>query len=76
MAHLGHPLLGDTAYGSGFAASKSKLSQPAQQALSHLRGQALHAAVLGFDHPRTGKHLRFEAPVPQAMARLLAALKT
>jgi len=75
MAHLGHPLLGDTAYGSGFAASKSKLPLKAQGDLSHLRGQALHAAVLGFDHPRTGKHLRFEAPLPEPMARLLASIK-
>ncbi|MBG1230889.1 RluA family pseudouridine synthase [Aestuariivirga litoralis] len=75
MAHLGHPLLGDGTYGSGFAASKSKLPKPAQDALSHLRGQALHATVLGFDHPRTGKHLRFEAPLPPVMAALLLALK-
>jgi len=75
MAHLGHPLLGDTAYGSGFAASKSKLSLKAQGDLTHLRGQALHAGVLGFDHPRTGKHLRFEAPLPEPMARLMASIK-
>jgi len=75
MAHLGHPLLGDTAYGSGFAASKSKLSLTAQGDLTHLRGQALHAAVLGFDHPRTEKHLRLEAPLPEPMARLLASIK-
>ncbi len=74
MAHIGHPLLGDTTYGSGFSASKSKLSEPARAALSHLKGQALHAAILGFDHPRTGKHLRFEAPLPPLFMELKAAL--
>ena len=76
MAHIGHPLLGDVTYGSGFMASKSKLSRDAQNALARLNGQALHAAVLGFDHPRTGKHLRFEAPLSEAMARLQVSLKT
>ncbi|MDE2383748.1 MAG: RluA family pseudouridine synthase [Alphaproteobacteria bacterium] len=75
MAHIGHPLLGDGTYGSGFAASKSKLSPAAREALARLEGQALHATVLGFDHPRSGKHLRFEAPLPAALAALHAALK-
>jgi 23S rRNA pseudouridine1911/1915/1917 synthase len=75
MAHIGHPLLGDVVYGGGFKSSKSKLSEAALRSLSYLRGQALHAAVLGFDHPVTGKHLRFESKLPEAMARLKAALK-
>ena len=37
--------------------------------------QALHAAVLGFDHPVTGKTLHFEAPVPPDMAELIHALE-
>ncbi len=74
MAHIGHPLLGDVVYGGGFKSSKSKLSEAAALSLSYLRGQALHAAVLGFDHPVTGKHLRFESRLPEAMAKLMAAL--
>ena len=35
---------------------------------------ALHAAVLGFTHPRSGERLRFEAPLPADLAELLAAL--
>ena len=76
MAHIGHPLLGDGTYGSGFAASKSKLTEKARQALAALDGQALHATLLGFDHPRTGKHLRFSAPLPKALAALHNALKS
>ena len=75
MASINHPLLGDHVYGAGFAASKSKLSDEANEALGHLHGQALHATVLGFDHPVSGKHLRFEAKPPEALAKLHAALK-
>jgi len=75
MAHIGHPLLGDDVYGGGFKSSKSKLSAPAVESLSHLRGQALHATVLGFDHPVTGKHLRFEASLPPALSKLHHDLK-
>ncbi len=76
MAHIGHPLLGDTTYGSGFAASKAKLSPAAREALNYLRGQALHATVLGFSHPRTAKQLRFDAPLPAPLAALHTALKS
>ncbi|HYM99522.1 MAG TPA: RluA family pseudouridine synthase, partial [Aestuariivirgaceae bacterium] len=49
LSHLGHPVLGDPAYGKGFAASVKRLSQPAEQALEVLGRQALHADVLGFE---------------------------
>ncbi len=75
MAHIGHPLLGDDVYGGGFKSSKSKLSDAAVNSLSYLKGQALHATVLGFDHPVTGKHLRFEAPLPVALSKLHRDLK-
>jgi len=74
MAHIGHPLLGDNVYGSGFNSSKVKLSAPARDALGQVRGQALHAAVLGFEHPRTGKAMRFESKLPVALEALLKAL--
>lgn len=75
MAHIGHPLLGDDVYGSGFAASRSKLDVPAVNALDQLRGQALHAAVLGFEHPITGDAMRFEVEPSDGLARLIGALK-
>ncbi len=75
LAHIGHPLLGDHIYGSGFATSKSKLNVQTNEALGHLHGQALHATVLGFDHPVSGKHLRFESPLPKALATLRKAAK-
>ncbi len=75
MAHIGHPLLGDGTYGAGFSTSKVKLAEAARNSLNYLRGQALHAAVLGFDHPVTGKHLRFEAELPKPLSQLLHDLK-
>ena len=74
MAHIGHPLLGDTTYGAGFAASARRLTNRAQAALKALGRQALHAAVLGFEHPVTGRRLRFESAWPAELRELLEAL--
>ncbi len=74
MAHIGHPVLGDPVYGTGFAASARKLPEAARTALTVLGRQALHAAVLGFEHPVGGRRLRFESAVPADMARLRTAL--
>jgi len=74
LAHIGHPLLGDPAYGKGFAASKSTLPQVAQAALGRLNRQALHAAVLGFEHPVTGKKMRFQSDPPPDLQRLIDSL--
>lgn len=74
LTHAGHPLLGDTLYGAGFATKINKLPEEAQIALRALGRQALHAAVLGFAHPVTGEHLRFEAEMPPEMAALATAL--
>jgi 23S rRNA pseudouridine1911/1915/1917 synthase len=37
--------------------------------------QALHAAVLGFEHPVSGEMMRFEAPLPDDMATMIQALR-
>ena len=63
MAHIGHPLVGDTVYGS----SKNNF---------HLQGQTLHARLLGFIHPSTGKYVEFEAPLPDYFTALLEKLDT
>lgn len=76
MAHIGHPLLGDQVYGSGFKTKANRLSEAQQAALKRLNRQALHAAALGFEHPRTGEFLHFESPVPADLAALLEALRT
>ena len=75
MAHIGHPLLGDKTYGSGFRSSESKLPDAARKAIKLLNRQALHATLLGFEHPRTGKPLHFESPAPDDMSMLVSALE-
>lgn len=62
MACIGHPLLGDTVYG------------PEKQPY-RLQGQTLHAGVLGFVHPRTGKYMEFRAPLPEYFEELLKKLR-
>jgi len=76
MAHIGHPLLGDDPYGSGFKTKAKRLSEGQQEALRQLGRQALHAAVLGFEHPVSGKPLRFESPLPADLAQLVSALRS
>ncbi len=75
LAHIGHPIMGDETYATGFKTKASRLNAPAQAALAALGRQALHAAVLGFEHPITHEHLRFEAPLPPDMARLVESLR-
>ncbi len=63
------PLLGDKLYG------KSTLPEALRQRVADLPRQALHAFVLGFVHPITGEHLRFEAPLPTDLVELLSRLR-
>ncbi len=74
MSHIGHPLLGDQLYGSGFATKAVRLPVEAQEALTALGRQALHAAILGFAHPATGEEMLFESEPPSEFANLQAAL--
>jgi 23S rRNA pseudouridine1911/1915/1917 synthase len=75
MAAIGHPLLGDKVYGAGFNASANTLKPEARLALTKLDRQALHAARLGFEHPKTGKPLLFTSPLPADLAALVAAME-
>jgi len=75
MTHLGHPLLGDAVYGGGFKTKAALLPPAARLMLENLGRQALHARLLGFEHPVTGEHLVFESDLPEDLARLAAALR-
>ena len=75
MAKIGHPLLGDESYGAGFKTKAARLSPEARDALRGLGRQALHAAVLGFEHPVSGENLHFESEPPPELQRLIAALR-
>ncbi len=70
LAAIGHPLIGDTTYGKVTPARRAKLPPEAAEFARHFPRQALHAAVLGFAHPRTGKPMRWETPLPADLVEL------
>ena len=74
LAHIGHPILGDASYGTGFKTKASRLGPKTQAALQALGRQALHAYLLTIEHPDTGKILEFRAELPGDLRRLRDAL--
>jgi 23S rRNA pseudouridine1911/1915/1917 synthase len=74
MAHAGHSLVGDPTYGGRRKLPKGAVAEGVADAVKAFDRQALHAAVLGFEHPVSGEVVRFEAPLPPDMAGLLGAL--
>ncbi len=68
LAHIGHPVVGDPAYGKGRTAKKAK-------ELQNFPRQALHAVEIRFIHPRTGKAVKFKSKVPKDMAKLIKRLQ-
>jgi 23S rRNA pseudouridine1911/1915/1917 synthase len=75
LAHIGHPLIGDTTYGAGFKTKIAKLPEGAREAVEALGRQALHAETLGFEHPITREEMMFESELPDDLAALRAALE-
>ncbi len=74
MSYIGHALVGDQTYGGKRAIPKAALGPEQAEALRGFPRQALHAATLGFVHPVSGEHLRFEAPLPDDMAGIISDL--
>ena len=62
MAHIGHPILGDTVYG-------------AKKPVPGLTGQCLHATGLRFIHPRTGEPVELHCPLPPEFTAMLQKLQ-
>ena len=62
MAHIGHPLAGDTVYGS-------------RSAEKDLNGQCLHASELELTHPRSGERLHLKCPLPEEFTVFLSRMK-
>jgi 23S rRNA pseudouridine1911/1915/1917 synthase len=69
LSEYGYPILADPRYG------RSTRDLRLCAAVERIGRQALHAAVLGFDHPATGKRVRFESPLPADMAGALRDLR-
>ena len=74
LSQKGHALLGDPVYGRRVPAAARLLRDGARRAALDFPRQALHAASLGFVHPRTGAELRFETGPPPDFNRLLACI--
>lgn len=62
MAYIGHPVAGDPVYGP-------------KKVITSLGGQCLHAGLVGFVHPRTGRYMEFEAPLPPYFTDFLKTLR-
>ncbi|MER0239054.1 RluA family pseudouridine synthase [Fulvimarina sp. MAC8] len=74
MAHIGHPLVGDAVYGSGFMSKVNALEPHARSVVEAFRRQALHAAELGFVHPVTDEPKHFTSDLPTDLRELAATL--
>ncbi|MCB1500561.1 MAG: RluA family pseudouridine synthase [Bauldia sp.] len=73
MASIGHPVIGDRTYGAGFATKTALLPEPARSLVAAFPRQALHAFLLGFEHPVTGEEMRFEGEPPDDISELIQA---
>ena len=74
LAHAGFPIVGDPLYG-GRRRQGAGAGAALQKALAAFRRQALHAQRLALDHPITGRHHTFEAPLPPDLRALLGVLR-
>jgi 23S rRNA pseudouridine1911/1915/1917 synthase len=75
LAHIGHPLMGDSVYGPHFKTKATHLAPKSRAALAALDRQALHAYLLVLQHPRTGEILHWESPLPEDLLLLQNTLK-
>jgi 23S rRNA pseudouridine1911/1915/1917 synthase len=75
LAHIGHPLMGDSVYGPHFKTKANQLGPRSRAALDALGRQALHAYLLVLEHPRTQEILRWERPLLEDLLLLKGALE-
>lgn len=62
MSYIGHPVAGDPVYGP-------------KKVIEYLGGQCLHAGLIGFKHPRTGKYIEIESELPEYFTDFLRRIK-
>jgi 23S rRNA pseudouridine1911/1915/1917 synthase len=74
LSHLKYPIVGDPVYGGRFGQPKGA-SPELIAVLRAFKRQALHAATLGFDHPRSGKRLTLHSKVPKDFEQLLREMQ-
>jgi len=71
----GHPLIGDPVYGRAASRRLAGLPVEMRQQLAAFKRQALHAATLGFEHPRSKEWLHFQSQLPEDHKSLLEKLE-
>jgi len=70
LTHVGHPVVGDAVYGLGWERGMGGPTRSwAVKFSNRVPRQFLHAAELTFDHPLSGERLRFQAPLPEDLAK-------
>jgi len=74
LSHIGHPLIGDPVYGRAPARRLNAFDPDSASFIRTFGRQALHAAVIGFDHPRLGRRLTFTSCLPSEMKLLIRRL--
>lgn len=74
LAHMHHPIAGDPVYGGRVVQPKGATDR-LRVTLRGFKRQALHAANLAFEHPKSGQRVSFESPLPPDFTELLAALR-
>lgn len=62
MSYIGHPVAGDPVYGP-------------KKVIEYLGGQCLHAGLIGFKHPRTGKYIEIKSELPEYFTDFLRRIK-
>lgn len=73
FSEMNHPLIADPLYGN--RSRMAAIKDPALKKLvAELPGQALHARLLGFIHPQTGKYLEFSCEMPETLDRIISYL--
>ncbi len=78
LTHIGHPVFGDPTYGGRshhWGGLDGKTAQQARNLLDMIPRQALHAKTIGFVHPKTNQHLKFESELPSDMKEILLKLR-
>ncbi len=78
LASIGHPVVGDTLYGAParlMVIPGRRTADPAAESLA-LQRNFLHAAELEFAHPRTGKLVQLQSPLPSELENLLHAIES
>jgi 23S rRNA pseudouridine1911/1915/1917 synthase len=79
MKYIGHPLFNDLEYGGDTVLKgtpSAKYKKFIENCFEMIPGQALHAKTLGFEHPATGKYLRFDSELPHGFQSILEKWKS